>query len=314
MPDSGDPYFYIPWVVSALWASSLGMMAWYLMNTATTITYVTLADGRRTARQLPLVFRLLLPWTPNLGFLDDDRHAKARDRVQRRVTMAGFDALLRPSEFLGLKVLMPLVVGPVLILMLWIIFQRMPDMPGKNLRELQLWIFLLVLILCFVYPNVWLNKMVKQRHKAMERALPFVLDLLTLSVEAGLDFMTGIKRIIDRRAVDPLGEELIRVFREMQVGRTRREALRDMATRTNHRDIKSLVNALVQADELGVSIGSVLRIQADQMRQRRFQRAEEMANKAPVKMLFPLTCFIFPAVFLILLGPVLLDVAKAGIF
>ena len=140
--------------------------------------------------------------------------------------------------------------------------------------------------------------------------MPFVLDLLTLSVEAGLDFMTAIQRTTERPVVDPLTEELLRVVREIQVGTPRRQALRAMSNRVNLPDMRSLVNALVQADELGVSIGSILRIQADQLRVRRFENAEKLANEAPVKLLAPLVICIFPCVFLILLGPVLFSLAK----
>ena len=110
--------------------------------------------------------------------------------------------------------------------------------------------------------------------------------------------------------VDPLGEELMRALREVQVGKTRREALRGLAARVQHPDISAVVSSLVQADELGVSLGTVLRIQADQMRVRRFQRAEKLAQEAPVKLLFPLIAFIFPAVFIVLLGPVLLELLR----
>jgi len=104
----------------------------------------------------------------------------------------------------------------------------------------------------------------------------------------------------------------IRVIREIQLGKTRREALRDMSIRVNLPDLRSVVNALVQADELGVSIGAILRIQADQIRQRRFERAEKLANEAPVKMLGPLLFFIFPSVFLILLGPIVARLLEQG--
>ena len=131
-----------------------------------------------------------------------------------------------------------------------------------------------------------------------------MLDLLTLSVEAGMDFMSALQRTTEARRIDELGEEVLRVVREIQLGTPRREALRQMARRIDLPDVRSVVNALVQADELGVSVGAILRIQADQIRQRRFERAERLANEAPVMLLFPLLFFIFPSVFLILLGPV----------
>jgi tight adherence protein C len=129
-----------------------------------------------------------------------------------------------------------------------------------------------------------------------------------------MDFMTALQRCVERRKIDPLGEELVRVVRGIQLGKTRREALREMSERVNLASLRSVVQSLVQADELGVSIGYILRIQSDQIRQRRFERAEKLANEAPVKMLFPLMFFIFPAVFLILLGPVIYRLLKQGIF
>lgn len=309
-------------LISALWSAAIGLGSWYLMRAATTVTYVTLADDRRVERRLPFMYRLLLPWAPNFKFLNGEAYAKSREKVQKQLVTSGYDGLMTPAEFLSLRFLMPLVAAPILIVLLYFMIQRIPggldsSNPGigAKLQARQWIVYLLIFVLAYMHPSSWMKRMIHIRKKTIERALPFVLDLLTLSVEAGLDFMSGLRRIVDKRAIDPLNEELVRVFREMQVGRTRRDALKDMAVRTDHPDVRSVVNALTQADELGVSIGYVLRIQADQMRQRRFQRAEEMANKAPVKMLFPLTCFIFPAVFLILLGPVLLDfIGQKGIF
>ena len=128
-----------------------------------------------------------------------------------------------------------------------------------------------------------------------------------------MDFMTALQRNVDRRSVDALGEELLVVIKEIQLGKTRREALRELSTRVDLPDLRAVVNALVQADELGVSIGSILRIQSDQIRQRRFERAERLANEAPVKMLGPLLLFIFPSVFLVLLGPMINKLMNQGL-
>jgi tight adherence protein C len=163
-----------------------------------------------------------------------------------------------------------------------------------------------------IYPAQWLRKVLAARHNSIRKSLPFVLDLLTLSVEAGMDFMTALQRNVERSRLDALAEELIRVIREIQLGKTRREALRDMSVRVDLADLRTVVNALVQADELGVSIASTLRIQSDQIRQRRFERAEKKANEAPVKMLGPLLLFIFPSVFLILLGPIVARLLQQG--
>ena len=300
-------------ILDVLWALSLGGLAWYIGHMATQITYVTLADGRRQERKLPLVFRLLLPLAPNIiPFFRTARFDKMRANIDRRIVMAGYEGLISSEEFLALRVLLPLLYGLFLSAFFAFLVVHMPDRVQRGLASRQIFLYPIFFALGYIRPGMWLQRCIRLRHRQIERALPFVLDLLTLSVEAGLDFMSAIKRIIERRSIDALGEELIRTFREVQLGRTRREALKLMADRTGQSDVTSVVSALVQADELGVSIGHMLRIQADLMRTRRFQRAEKLANEAPVKMLFPLLCFIFPSVFMVLLGPILVQWLKSG--
>ena len=301
-------------LIAACWAAAAMGMAWYCGRTAQDITYVTLADGRRQERSLPLVFRLLLPLVPNVaGLVRRPVFQRERERVSRQLVAAGYEGLLTGEEFLGLRFLVPMALGPVVILLLVLLFEAVPGRVGLMLRERQPIFYVAILLMLYLKPTRWLRRVLTVRHRRIERALPFVLDLLTLSVEAGLDFMTAIKRILDHRAIDPLGEELLRAFREVQVGKTRREALRDMGQRAMQQDLNGVVNSLVQADELGVSIGYILRVQSDQMRTRRFQRAEKMAQEAPVKLLFPLIAFIFPSVFIVLLGPIILEIVRHGL-
>ena len=125
-----------------------------------------------------------------------------------------------------------------------------------------------------------------------------------------MDFISALQRNCKVRRLDPLNEELLRMTKEIQVGSSRKEALRNMAERVRQPDLKSVASALIQADELGVSIGSILRIQSEQLRSRRFDRAEKLAAEAPVKMLGPLMLCIFPAVFIILLGPIVSQAMK----
>lgn len=299
--------------ISTMSAGAATGLFWYCGQTATQISYVTLADGRRQERALPLMFRLLLPMVPNVrGIVDHKMFNREAEELDRKLVACGYEGLLSGREFIALRFLMPLVAGPVWILLLYLLFTLLPGKFGHAM-EMRLPIFsIIILLMLFLKPMMWLNGTLKRRHLSIQRALPYVLDLLTLSVEAGLDFMTAIKRILDYRAMDPLGEELLRMFREVQVGKTRREALRNMSARAMQPDLNGVVHSLVQADELGVSIGYILRIQADQMRVRRFQRAEKLAQEAPVKMLFPLIFFIFPAIFVVLLGPVLLDLVQHG--
>ncbi|MGA0369215.1 MAG: type II secretion system F family protein [Kiritimatiellia bacterium] len=294
------------WVIAALLAG------WYLGKQATEIRYATLADGQKLRRNLPLSFQWLLPFTQNVRIFRRPQYAPLRAKVEKKLVSAGYDTVISPADFLALRLLVPLAVGPILIGLIFLATAKIPGGMGITFRENQNILFLSIFGYLVMRPNTWLKQTIRKRHREIEVGLPFVLDLLTLSVEAGLDFMTAIRRLVDRRKIDALSEEFIRAVREMQVGRTRKDALRDMADRAQHADLSSVVSALVQADELGVGIGTILRIQAEQMRQRRFQRAEKMANEAPVKLLFPLVCFIFPSVFLVLLGPVFLQMLKSG--
>ena len=284
-----------------LWALATAGLSWYCFNTARQITYITLADGRRQERTIPFLLRLLLPLTPNLfPIVSRPMFKRTRDLADKRLVAAGFDGLLDGREFLAFKFLLPITLGAFWLLLLRFATRAWPETIGNPLLPALLGIALL-----YVYPVFWLRRALATRHRSIQRALPFVLDLLTLSVEAGLDFMTALQRNCERRRLDALNEELIRMIREIQLGTPRRIALRNMSARVDLADLRSVTYALVQADELGVSIGAILRIQSDQMRQRRFDRAERLANEAPVKLLGPLMLFIFPCVFIILLGPIL---------
>ena len=295
-----------------VWVAAALLFGWYLATRATEIRYATLADGQKQIRSLPLSFRLLLPFTNNVTMFRRARYAQLREETDRKLVSAGYDTVLPAPDYLALRLLVPLVISPVIIGLVMLVTARIPGEMGAGIRNRQGLLFLSLILYLMLRPRTWLTGTIRRRHREIERGLPFVLDLLTLSVEAGLDFMTAIRRLVERRKVDALSEEFIRAIREMQVGRTRKEALKDMAARARQPDLSSVVTALVQADELGVGIGAILRIQSDQMRQRRFQRAEKLANEAPVKLLFPLVCFIFPCVFLVLLGPIFLEMLKAG--
>lgn len=303
-------------LISLMFLLAALIVAWQIIRTAQHVTYITLADGRRQERSLPLLIRLVLPFAGVVPSVITEHKSleESRHRISKKLISGGYEGLIEAREVIALRVMMPLGLGVLLCVLLGLSFGSMPAGIGRALADRQYLLYMIVLILLGFYPDVWLKASVKHRHKSIERALPFVLDLLTLSVESGLDFMTGINRIIQYRKVDPLGEELIRVFREIQVGRSRKVALQNFSERIDHADIRSVTNALVQADELGTGIGTALRIQSDQIRVKRFQRAEKLGNEAPVKMLFPLIAFIFPSVFLILLGPVILQMTIRGGF
>ncbi len=162
----------------------------------------------------------------------------------------------------------------------------------------------------WMIPGTWLKGRVKARQKQVIKALPDSLDLVTTSVEAGLGLDAALARV-SQKSSGPLAEELSRMLREVAMGKMRREALIEMAERLGVDELTSFINAIIQAEQLGVGIAQVLRVQADQMRTRRRQRAEKTAHEAPIKMIFPLVLFIFPAFMLVILGPAGIRIATS---
>ena len=294
--------------VILVWAVTAALLVGYAASVASEITYVTLADGRKTERKIPLIFRLLLPFVSNLSrVVMRPAFAKARANADWMIVACGLEGLLTGAEFMALKVLVPLVCGSVCAVLVLSLCALAPD---SFLSSNSILLVLMGYLYFYAYPLIWLRSTLKKRHFSIMLALPFVLDLLTLSVEAGMDFMSALQRNCARRRLDPLNEELIRMTREIQMGIARRVALRNMADRVRQPDLKAVAFALIQADELGVPIGPILRIQSEQLRARRFDRAERLASEAPVKMLGPLLLCIFPAVMIVLLAPILLEAVK----
>ena len=161
-------------------------------------------------------------------------------------------------------------------------------------------------------PRIWLRDRIQDKARRLLRELPFFLDILTLSLESGLNLTGAINQAIDKGPAGPMRTELTRVMRDLRAGRTRADALRAMAERVALPAIGSLVSALLTAERQGATLGRVLRAQAEQRRHERFMRAEKMALEAPVKMLFPLLLFIFPCTFLILFFPVVVRLINEG--
>jgi len=165
-----------------------------------------------------------------------------------------------------------------------------------------------------LFPAIWLHDRVRMRHRAISRALPLALDLLTLSVEAGLDFAAALSKVVEKGSSGPLAQELALVLKELRLGKTREEALRNLARRVELPALTSFVQALVHADRMGTPLGKVLRILATQLSIERSQRAEKLANEAPVKLLLPLVLCIFPTLFLMLFGPLVHQFLLEGTF
>jgi tight adherence protein C len=245
-------------------------------------------------RNLPILFRVLLPIVPAVrGIAESNAMETFRKAAEPRLWMGGYGETLVVADYLGIR---------ILCFGIGLIFQVAGGVTGHAV------IGLLMMLMMFIYPEVWLSGRIRRRHLEILKALPNVLDLLTLSVEAGKDFLTSLRDILARRRLDSLGEELMRAFHEIQLGRKRADALRDMSKRVRQPDLAAVVNAIVQAEELGVSIGQLLRLQGDMLRNKRFNLAEKLANEAPVKIIIPIILFIFPAVIIILAVPIMLKI------
>jgi tight adherence protein C len=218
-------------------------------------------------------------------------------RISRKVMNAGGLSGLTPEEFLSMQQLS--CFGFTVFGLILINFLR--KTVGLDASYLYTVLFS---IGGFFFPESWLRDQVKKRHFKITRELPYNMDLLTLSVEAGLDFQAAVGTVCQKGKQGPLVEEFDLMLKHLRVGKTRQEALRMMADRVGLPQLSSFIAALIQADRMGTSLGKVLRIQSTQMRIERTQRAEKLANEAPVKMLFPLIACIFPTVFMVLFGPI----------
>lgn len=213
------------------------------------------------------------------------------DRMRRSLVKAGEPQAYKPEDVMALQEI-GFFIGLSFGLIAMSVF-------GFNLG----WSLVVGLIGLF-YPMMWVRDQVNKRHLQISRALPFNLDLLTLSVEAGLDFTAALAKVVEKGKMGPLRDELALVLKQLKMGKTREEALKSMIVRVDLPALSQFVNALIQADKMGTSLGKVLRIQSTQLRIERTQRAEKLANEAPVKMLFPLIACIFPTVFMVLFGPI----------
>jgi tight adherence protein C len=235
---------------------------------------------------------LRLLWPLILMFLPlAKRYGKPAYREQKaqEIPLAGLPPVMTVDHLIGMKFVLA-IVGLLV-----------------GLMYSGIVVGLIAAVVGFVLPDRMVTEQKRAREMAILRALPGSVDMLTLAVEAGLDFVAGLQRVIDKGAPGPLREEVATIINDIRLGDSRSGALRSFGRRINIPEVVSFVGVLVQADRLGASIGEVLRSQADRMRTERFQRAEKAGAAASQKLLIPLAVFIFPAVILVLVGPVVLS-------
>jgi len=247
----------------------------------------------------PFSERILLPLLRGLAqFAARLSPQKSTEAIQHKLDLADNPYGWGPREFLGVRLLAALLLGG-LGLALFVL--------AKNIAFFQrVMLAGALLALGYYLPSLWLGGKIRSRQKSIIKSLPDALDLLTICVEAGLGFDSAMSRVAEKWD-NELCLAFTRMLQEMQLGKLRREALRDMADRMEVRDVSTFVAAIIQAEQLGVSIARVLQIQSEQMRVRRRQRAEELARSAQIKILPPVAFLIFPAILIVLLGPALIS-------
>lgn len=242
----------------------------------------------------PFTERVLLPMVRGMaGLITRFAPQKSLENLRHNLELAGNPNGWGPTEFLGVRGLAGVLLG-----MLTYLLMNLADVPVMH----KLLFAGLLAMLGFQLPIMWLGSKIRQRKNNVVKALPDALDLLTISVEAGLGFDAALAKVTEKWD-NELCQEFGRVLAEMRVGKLRREALREMADRMEVPDLTNFIAAVIQADQLGVSMARVLRVQSEQMRVRRRQRAEEKAQMAPVKMTIPLVLLLFPSLLVVLLGP-----------
>jgi len=253
----------------------------------------------------PFSRRILVPMIDASGkFASRFTPQRTMEATRHKLEMAGNPNNWSPAQFVGVRGLAALLLGGLTFTLTML----------STVAPLQRILFVLVMILLgFMLPSIWLSRRIRRRQNEIVKTLPDAIDLLTISVEAGLPFDGAMQRVADKWD-NEISRAFGRVLTEIRVGKSRRDALRDMADRCEVPDVTSFVAALVQADQLGISIAKVLRIQSEQMRIKRRQRAEEKAHQAPVKMLIPMTFLIFPSIWIVIIGPAIIILKQSPIF
>jgi tight adherence protein C len=258
--------------------------------------------------QQPLTERTLRPLVARLSHVGGRlSSASSSQTAEKRLAMAGNPGDMRLTDWMGVKMLVGIGTGAILFLLLGVVAGGGISGPGDLFKPF--FFGLIGFFIGYLLPEFWLGRKIKSRQKIILKMIPDTLDLLTISVRAGLGFDAALAKVVEKLP-GPLTDEFRRALAEVRVGKARREALRDMIPRTNVQPLSNFIGAIIQAETLGVSISKVLQVQSEQLRIERRQRAEELAAKAPIKMLLPLVGCIFPALFVVILGPAMISLVK----
>lgn len=282
---------------------SAGLSVFFFILAVHFLKNMVIEEDRTYMDPLPFGLRLIWPFIQIISFFFCSLLPyELMERVEKRLQHTGVSYLLTSEQFVALRIIS--TVGGFLFGLLLI----------NALKGGQpIWV-LFTMILGFVLPDIWLNDTRKRRESAVIRAMPIYLDFITMAVEAGLNLQAALGQAMEKAPPSPLRNEFGIVLRDLRAGLPRAEALRRMAGRLDIKEVTSFVSSMIQAEKMGSSMASVLRVQAEQRRNERFQRAEKLAMEAPIKLVGPLILFIFPVTFIVLGFPIAMKFLAEGIF
>lgn len=289
---------WIPVASTIALGLSVAGLSWWIVSVIDAVP----PEDRTYRDRPPMGFRLV--WWPVqwiAHYLGPVLPLRLRQRLLVRLRLAGLDYAMAPEQFLAGQLL---CAAACALLCDWLL--------GAFGQPVQGWP-LLAGVAGFAFPTIWLRDQIEARRRETLKTLPFFLDIITLCVEAGLNLNGALAQAVAKGPQGPLREELARVLRDVRAGKPRVDALRSFADRMNEASITNLVSALIQAENMGMNLGPILRAQSEQRRAERFARAEKLAMEAPVKLLFPLIAFIFPCTFVVLGFPIVMKFIHMGL-
>jgi tight adherence protein C len=285
-------------------AVSTGLCIFFFILTVHYLNSMVQEDDRAYMDPLPFGLRLIWPFIQIISFFFCSLLPyEWMERIEKRLQHTGVSYLLTAEQFVALRIISTFggfIFGLIL---------------NIGLKEAGQPVYVLITtILGFFMPDIWLNDTRKRRESAVIRAMPVYLDFITMAVEAGLNLQGALSQAMEKAPPSPLRNEFGIVLRDLRSGLPRAEALRRMADRLDIKEVTSFVSSMIQAEKMGSSMAAVLRVQADQRRNERFQRAEKLAMEAPIKLVGPLIIFIFPVTFIVLGFPIAMKFMSEGMF
>jgi tight adherence protein C len=291
------------WMLSVA-AVSTGLCIFFFVLTVYYLKSMVQEDDRAYMDPLPFGLRIIWPFIQIISyFFCSLLPYEWMERIEKRLQHTGVSYLLTAEQFVALRIISTFsgfIFGLIL---------------NVALKESGQPVYVLITaLLGFFLPDIWLNDTRKRRELAVIRAMPVYLDFITMAVEAGLNLQGALSQAMEKAPPSPLRNEFGIVLRDLRSGLPRAEALRRMADRLDIKEVTSFVSSMIQAEKMGSSMAAVLRVQAEQRRNERFQRAEKLAMEAPIKLVGPLIIFIFPVTFIVLGFPIAMKFMSEGMF